>query len=87
MKKEKEKIETDWYIQAVYAELENRGIEKDIIPDIIGKTGFLQALAEYPEYQLLDSISDAADEIVITALINYVKENKENNDLSNSKKI
>ena len=78
MEKEKEKIETDWYIQAVYEELQNRGIERELIPDIIEKTGFLQAIAEYPEYQLLDSISDAADEIIVTALIKYVMESKEN---------
>ena len=52
------------------------GFEKETIPDIINKTGFIQAITAYPEQQLHDSVSDAADEIIVIALKKYVEENK-----------
>lgn len=55
------------YIQKVYQELNNRGVSYEDIPTVIGKTGFMAAMEEYPEEQLHYSIADAVDEILVTA--------------------
>lgn len=55
------------YLSWIYEEMERRGLEKDEIPRVIGKTGFMDALDEYPEIQLHYDPSDAVNEILLTA--------------------
>jgi hypothetical protein len=55
------------YIAKVYHEMERRGFTSDEIPLVIEKTGFMSALEEYPEEQMHYDVSDAVDEILITA--------------------
>lgn len=55
------------YSKKVYEEMRNRGFAEEEIPRVIGKTGFLDAINEYPEEQLHYSIEDAVDEIICTA--------------------
>lgn len=55
------------YIKKVCEEMQNRGFTEEEIPRVIGKTGFLDAINEYPEEQLHYSIEDAVDEIICTA--------------------
>ena len=55
------------YIQDVYAEMRNRGFTEDEVPRVIAKTGFMQAIEEYPEEQLHYAVEDAVDEIMLTA--------------------
>ena len=55
------------YIAKVHNEMKRRGFTSKEIPKIIGKTGFLSALEEYPEEQLHYDVSDAVDEIIMTA--------------------
>lgn len=47
--------------------MHRRGLTDEEIPKVIEKTGFMTALNEYPEEQLHYSISDAVDEILVTA--------------------
>ena len=55
------------YVEDIYSEMSRRGFTSEEIPIIIGKTGFMEALDSYPEEQLHYDISDAVDEIVMTA--------------------
>lgn len=55
------------YIAKVYAEMKRRGFTSEEIPNVIGKTGFMFVMKEYPEEQLRYSVEDAVDEILITA--------------------
>ncbi len=64
----KEKINN--YISMVYEEMENRGIEKDRIDIVIRKTGFYDAINQYPEEQLHYPVESAVDEILLTAAQN-----------------
>jgi hypothetical protein len=58
------------YILLVYEEMKKRGFSSSEIPVVIGKTGFMDALNEYPEEQLHYSASAAVDEILLTAANN-----------------
>ncbi len=55
------------YINLVYCEMKNRGFSSSEIPNVIAKTGFMDALETYPEEQLHYSASAAVDEILLTA--------------------
>ena len=55
------------YIADIYAEMEKRGISSDDAPRIIGKTGFMGALDEYPEEQMHYDVYDAVNEILLVA--------------------
>lgn len=55
------------YLSKVYQEMQRRGLTLDEIPAIIGKTGFISSLNTYPEEQLHYAVSDAVDEILLTA--------------------
>jgi hypothetical protein len=55
------------YIVMVHNEMIRRGFTIEEIPMVIGKTGFMSALEEYPEEQLHYDVSDAVDEILMTA--------------------
>ncbi len=61
----KEKKEA--YIDDVHSEMKRRGFTSDEIKVIIGKTGFMEAIDKYPEEQLRYDVSDAVDEIIMTA--------------------
>jgi hypothetical protein len=58
------------YIEDVYSEMKRRGFTSDEIETVIGKTGFMDALDKYPEEQLHYDVSDAVDEIIMTAARN-----------------
>ena len=60
------KLQKD-YIEKVYAEMERRGLNDEEIERIIAKTGFMTAIKQYPEEQLHMDVSDAVDEIILTA--------------------
>ena len=47
--------------------MRRRGLSSAEIPMVIGKTGFLSALENYPEEQLHYDVSNAVDEILLTA--------------------
>lgn len=47
-----------------------RGYTSEEIPKVIAKTGFLNALNEYPEEQFHYSAEDAVDEILFVAAKN-----------------
>ena len=55
------------YIDDVQYEMKRRGFTSEEIPVIIGKTGFMDAIEQYPEEQLHYDVSDAVDEIIMTA--------------------
>lgn len=55
------------YMQLVYEEMVRRGYYKFELDSIIAKTGFIQALNEYPEETLHYPIPCAVDEIMLTA--------------------
>lgn len=55
------------YIDSIYEEMEHRGLSKKEIKYVIGKTGFMIVMQEYPEEQMHYSISDAVDEILLVA--------------------
>lgn len=57
------------YISLVYAEMKCRGFLSSEIPRVIEKTGFMDALEEYPLEQLHQSPSAAVDEILLTAAL------------------
>ncbi len=61
----KEKKEA--YIDDVRSEMKRRGFTSEEIPAIIGKTGFMEAIDRFPEEQLHYDVSDAVDEIIMTA--------------------
>ncbi len=52
------------YISWIYEEMQRRGIPKEEIPKVIGKTGFMAVMEEYPEAQLHYQPEDAVDEIL-----------------------
>ena len=54
-------------IHKVYLEMKRRGLTAEEIPAVIGKTGFMSALEEFPEEQMHYDVSDAVDEILLTA--------------------
>ena len=55
------------YIEDVHAEMKRRGFTSEEIETVIGKTGFMSAMEQYPEEQLHYDVSDAVDEIIMTA--------------------
>lgn len=55
------------YLEMVYTEMRRRGLSSAEIPIVIGKTGFMSALENYPEEQLHYDVSNAVDEILLTA--------------------
>jgi hypothetical protein len=55
------------YISKIHEEMKNRGLTEEEIPVVIGRTGFMEAIEQYPEEQLHYDISDAVDEIILTA--------------------
>ena len=57
-------------ISDVHTEMEKRGFTSEEIPSVINKTGFLDALERFPEEQLHYDVSDAVDEIIVTAARN-----------------
>ncbi len=58
------------YIADVYAEMEKRGISNADASRVIGKTGFMGALDEYPEEQMHYDVYDAVNEILLVAATN-----------------
>lgn len=56
------------YLSYVYEEMHRRGLSQDEIPIVIGKTGFMKALNEYPEVQIHYDPADAVDEILVIAV-------------------
>lgn len=59
--------EIEDYLKEIYEELENRGVYKDCIPKVIGKTGLMTVLETCPEEQMRHSIKFAVDEILLVA--------------------
>lgn len=57
------------YLSWVYEEMANRGVPKKDIPRVIAKTGFMDALNEYPEEQLHYQPESAVNEILLTAAL------------------
>jgi hypothetical protein len=57
------------YLDRIYEELMRRGVDENEIPRVIGKTGFMSALNDFPEAQLHYSAEDAVDEILVTAAL------------------
>lgn len=55
------------YIKLVYAEMLKRGYLQTELDTIIAKTGFMQALNEYPEESLHYPVESSVDEIMLTA--------------------
>ena len=58
------------YIDEIYKEMRRRGYTNSEIPIVIGKTGFMQAVQEYPEEQMHYDVEDAVDEIIFVAAKN-----------------
>ena len=55
------------YLSYIYEEMRSRGLTGEEIPRIIGQTGFMMALNEFPEEQLHYSPEAAAGEILPVA--------------------
>lgn len=55
------------YIEKVHEEMNRRGLTFEEIPRVIAKTGFMAAIEKYPEEQLHYDVSNAVDEILLTA--------------------
>ena len=55
------------YVSAVREELSRHGIPVSDISRVISKTGFMEALDEYPEEQFHEHPADAAEEILSIA--------------------
>ncbi len=55
------------YIRKVHNEMKKRGFTENETEKVIGKTGFMKVLNMYPEEQMHYSVSDAVDEIILTA--------------------
>ena len=55
------------YMQLVYEEMMSRGYHKSELDSVIAKTGFIQALNEYPEETLHYPVPNSVDEIMLTA--------------------
>lgn len=47
--------------------MKRRGFTSEEIPIVIGKTGFMFVMKEYPEEQMHYAVEDAVDEILLTA--------------------
>lgn len=58
------------YVEKVHSEMKRRGLASEEIPVIIGKTGFLSALEEFPEEQMHYDVAATVDEILLTAARN-----------------
>ena len=57
------------YIQMIYEEFAQRGLNKEQSDKIIGKTGFYSAIEKYPEQQMHVSIYDAVNELIMIAAL------------------
>lgn len=55
------------YILEVHNEMLRRGYTPAEIPIVIGKTGFMAVMEEFPEEQMHYDVRDAVDEIMLTA--------------------
>lgn len=55
------------YTKMVHGEMRRRGFSPAEIPIVIGKTGFTQALEQYPEEQMHYDPYDAVNEILAIA--------------------
>jgi hypothetical protein len=55
------------YIVKVHEELKRRGFTAEEISILIGKTGFMSVMRNYPEEQMHYAVEDCVDEILITA--------------------
>ena len=55
------------YMQLVYEEMLRRGYNESELDSINAKTGFVQALNEYPEESLHYPVQSSVDEIMLTA--------------------
>ena len=55
------------YMQLVYEEMINRGFSETELDMVIAKTGFVQALNEYPEESLHYPVESSVDEIMLVA--------------------
>lgn len=62
------------YIAKVYEEMKRRGLTFAESRAVIQKTGFKDALNDYPEEQLHYDVSEAVNEIIMTAVKNYVND-------------
>lgn len=58
------------YLADIYAELGRRGLSDTEAPLVIGKTGFINALNQYPEEQMHYDVYDAVNEILLVAATN-----------------
>ena len=58
------------YADKVYREMLRRGFTEDEIPRVLSKTGFQEALNEYPEEQMHYDVEDAVNEILFVAAKN-----------------
>lgn len=56
------------YLTDVYKEFAARGFSRNSADRIIGRTGFMDVLKEYPQEQMHYSIEDAVDEIISVSL-------------------
>ena len=52
------------YVQKVHEEMRKRGYTEEEIPKIIGRTGFMPVIEEFPEEQFCYTIEAAVDEIL-----------------------
>ena len=57
------------YIQSVHNEMRRRGLTEKEIPIVIAKTGFMTVMRDFPEEQMHYDVSDAVDEIILTAAV------------------
>ena len=58
------------YVQKVHEEMRKRGYTEEEIPKIIGRTGFMPVIEEFPEEQFCYTIEAAVDEILEIAAKN-----------------
>lgn len=54
-------------MRLVYAEMIRRGFMQSELESVIAKTGFVQALNEYPEESLHYPVESSVDEIMLVA--------------------
>ena len=55
------------YIAMIYDEMARRGFSPEEIPLVIGKTGFMDALEQFPEEQMHYDPYDAVNELLVIA--------------------
>ena len=55
------------YIAMIHDEMARRGFSPEEIPLVIGKTGFMEALEQYPEEQMHYDPYDAVNELLVIA--------------------